>query len=78
MTRPRGELMTYRARGGNATDWANPTRSADIFQQYFYKQYGYISQPLVMNRIQLHNQYNIWLQFPYTVVAVSKGVASIG
>ena len=27
MTRPRGELTTYRARGGHATDWANPTRS---------------------------------------------------
>ena len=26
MTRPRGELTTYRARGGHATDWANPTR----------------------------------------------------
>ena len=26
MTQPRGELMTYRARGGHATDWANPTR----------------------------------------------------
>ena len=25
--RPRGELTTYRARGGHATDWANPTRS---------------------------------------------------
>ena len=27
MTQPRGELTTYRARGGHATDWANPTRS---------------------------------------------------
>ena len=27
MTRPRGELTTFRARGGHATDWANPTRS---------------------------------------------------
>ena len=26
MTRPWGELTTYRARGGHATDWANPTR----------------------------------------------------
>ena len=26
MTRLRGELTTYRARGGHATDWANPTR----------------------------------------------------
>ena len=26
MTRPRGELTTYRARGGHATDWANPTQ----------------------------------------------------
>ena len=26
MTRPRGEPTTYRARGGHATDWANPTR----------------------------------------------------
>ena len=26
MTRPRGELTTYRARGGHTTDWANPTR----------------------------------------------------
>ena len=26
MTRPRGELTTYRAGGGHATDWANPTR----------------------------------------------------
>ena len=26
MTRPRGELTSYRARGGHATDWANPTR----------------------------------------------------
>ena len=26
MTQPRGELTTYRARGGHATDWANPTR----------------------------------------------------
>ena len=25
MTRPRGELTTYRARGGHATEWANPT-----------------------------------------------------
>ena len=25
MTRPRGDLTTYRARGGHATDWANPT-----------------------------------------------------
>ena len=25
MTRPRGELTTYCARGGHATDWANPT-----------------------------------------------------
>ena len=24
--RPRGELTTYRARGGHATDWVNPTR----------------------------------------------------
>ena len=24
----RGELTTYRARGGHASDWANPTRSA--------------------------------------------------
>ena len=31
MTRPRGELTTYRARGGQATDWANPTRSNQIF-----------------------------------------------
>ena len=27
MTWPRGELTTYRVRGGHATDWANPTRS---------------------------------------------------
>ena len=27
MTRPRGELTIYSARGGHATDWANPTRS---------------------------------------------------
>ena len=27
MTRPGGELTTYRARGGHAIDWANPTRS---------------------------------------------------
>ena len=26
MTRQRGELTTYRARGRHATDWANPTR----------------------------------------------------
>ena len=26
MTRPGGELTTYRVRGGHATDWANPTR----------------------------------------------------
>ena len=26
VTRPRGELTPYRARGGHATDWANPTR----------------------------------------------------
>ena len=25
MTRPRGQLTTYRARGQHATDWANPT-----------------------------------------------------
>ena len=30
MTRPRGELTTYRARGGHATDWANPTRSTHL------------------------------------------------
>ena len=28
MTQPRGELTTYRARGGHTTDWANPTRSS--------------------------------------------------
>ena len=28
MTLPRGELTTYRARGGHATDWANPPRFA--------------------------------------------------
>ena len=27
MTRPRGELTTYRARGGYATNWTNPKRS---------------------------------------------------
>ena len=30
MTWPRGELTTYRARGGHATDWANPTRSCMV------------------------------------------------
>ena len=30
MTRPRGELTTYRARGGHATDWGNPTQSLPI------------------------------------------------
>ena len=29
MTRPGGELTTYCARGGRATDWANPTRFVD-------------------------------------------------
>ena len=34
MTRPRGELTTYRARGGHAIDWANPTRYYLWRQQY--------------------------------------------
>ena len=30
MTWPSGELTTYYARGGHATDWGNPTRSHTI------------------------------------------------
>ena len=30
MTRPRGELTTYRARGRYATDWANQTRFTTV------------------------------------------------
>ena len=33
MTRPRGELTTYRARGGHATNWANPTRYRNLYSK---------------------------------------------
>ena len=51
MTRPRGELTTYRARGGHATDWANPTRYMEVdriheehiyFLKPFFYTYRYV------------------------------------
>ena len=47
MTRPRGELTTYRARGGHATDWANPNYTCKLIGAFISNalQYHFYALP---------------------------------
>ena len=57
MTLPRGELTTYRAWGGHATDWANPTRSDWHFKWQLKYIYNFMLVILLRDnkKFGLHN-----------------------
>ena len=77
MTRPRGKLTTYRARGGHATDWANPTakskghRDGKVWNILFFSCYKGASC-IINVQIVFYTQEAYWIRVEFNISLLNR------